>query len=161
MNQGLPKPRKPNRAERAAMSQEIELHPGRSLMCVLGDTDPIVLAYLWIAVELNYGIIVFHKCNNAKAMMDAFGAFIPRYHTIIDISRDNALYGGINFTKIIGAEGWKCQLGLLNPARILMERKEMASKPVNSTMPDRVIARSADSLGFLFGLPKYGTSFIA
>ena len=28
-------------------------------------------------------------------------------------------------------------------------------------MPDRIIERSTDSLGFLFDFPKYGTSFIA
>ena len=51
MGDGLPRARKPGREERAGIACEIEPHPERSLIGILECTDPLALAYLWVAVD--------------------------------------------------------------------------------------------------------------
>ncbi len=130
-------------SRKARMSQKIRAEPGRNLIDVLKNTDTRALAYLWIAVELNYNMVVFGKNGETDTTVSALSMLVPRYHAVLDISKDNNMGSRINFMKMVGRKTGKTR-GL-----------------VGSIMPDRVIDRSADSLCFLFGCAKYGISFIA
>jgi len=61
-------------------------------------SDPYALAYLWIALELNYNILVLSK-TDANEFIDALALFIPRYYTVLDL-RKNRSIDLINFTRI-------------------------------------------------------------
>jgi len=161
MDQTAPKPRKPNRIERIKEAQGIELHPERNLMGVLANTEPFALAYLWIAIELNYNLVVFHICKDAKAIISALSMFVPRYHTVVDISGDKVVDSRVNFTKLITTGSEDGVLALLDLSKIpAWVRAGTTRRLIDSVMPDRIIGPK-DSLGLLFSGSKYGISFIA
>ncbi len=152
---------KQGRIERALMAQKIESAAGSDLVGAIGGTDPLALAYLWLAVELNYNIIAFHRSGNVGRMMDKLIQFIPRYHIVMDISRDNKVCRGINFSKLVDKEDAAGIIPCLDQIGIVNGRRKRVRNLVDAVLPDRIIERSADSLGLLFSRSKYGTSFIA
>lgn len=146
----------------AGSTQEIEAHPERNLAKLLESADPLSLAYLWIAIELNCSMVVFHRREKAEGLIDGLGMLAPRYHTILDISRDSDVNSRINFMKMISKGRSNGMPGILGLPKMLAGRHaHRAGGAMAAVMPDRVIDRSEDSLGLLFGFAKYGVSFIA
>ena len=94
-------------SRKARMSQKIRAEPGRNLIDVLKNTDTRALAYLWIAVELNYNMVVFGKNGETDTTVSALSMLVPRYHAVLDISKDNNMGSRINFMKMVGRKTGK------------------------------------------------------
>lgn len=107
--------------------------------------DLRTLAYLWIAIEYDYNILILGRQKPARELVEGLSLFIPRYRTALDITRDNRAIGRINFSKATNA-------GRLGRAGV-----EMA---IEAAKPDRLIAANARFLGMLFAYPKFGISFM-
>jgi hypothetical protein len=70
----------------------------KSLQTMKEAADTDLIAYLWLALELNYSILILGT-PDAKQFIDALGFFVPRYHTVLDLRKgcksDLANFAGI------------------------------------------------------------------
>lgn len=109
--------------------------------------DKEVLAYLWLALELNYNVLVLAKKaerRQAGSFIDAISAFVPFHKTVLDLSAHTDRDRRINFLSI-------------NPKI----KKGDTNLIINRLMPDMIITKSADNLRNLFHNATYGINFIA
>jgi hypothetical protein len=121
-------------------------------------SDPYALAYLWIALELNYNILVLSK-TDANEFIDALALFIPRYYTVLDL-RKNRSIDLINFTRIADKRESNINRAKAVCAKFLPKKAEMAKENlIFSLMPDRILSNGDSPTSALFRFSKFGISF--
>ncbi len=109
-------------------------------------SDKAILAYIWLAVESNYNILVLSEnSKTSDTFTDAISAFVPGWAVALDVPRTGeALERRLNFMSAVG---------------------ESAGRPdtlMQTKMPDRIIVKDAKGrLDEIFESSKHGTSFIA
>jgi len=134
------------RARAFARRFAIKADPFSSLLEILsGGADPMVFAYLWLAVEENYNILLFAQ-GKTDRHIDAISALVPWHKTTLDIPSGNAGYD--RRTNFLNTQETSVALQLKGAERLVV---------------DRIIAKNMDKkyLDLLMSLPKYGTSHIA
>ncbi|MGI0100188.1 MAG: hypothetical protein ACREBH_00470 [Candidatus Micrarchaeaceae archaeon] len=109
------------------------------------EVDSSVLAYLWLALEANFNIIVASERCSA-CIVRLISRFIAPYERTLDAIGGIGMMGDTNFTHVPSRAGIRMLAGI-----------------ANKTIPDRIIAccHSRSEVGRLFSMSRYGSSFIA
>ncbi len=148
-------------AEMATQSER-ETSAVYHLINLIKSTDAHILAYLWIAIESNYNIIILDKDKTAGRFINQLSLFVPRYHTVLDFTVDNTHISRVNFLKMVHEDAPNGMLFALMPKVFsLRKQKTMLIKAISSVMPDRVLCSSSTHIGTLFEYSKFGVSFMA
>lgn len=127
-------------ANSASSKPDIE----RLVAQLLGCADSMVLAYLWVAIESNYNILVIANNCDADDFVDSLCLLVPGFRTVLD-TRGRIADKGLNFTSVIA-----------NNAQTATTYAGMAQE----LMPDRVIVNARGGIDDIFSSSKYGISFI-
>jgi hypothetical protein len=109
----------------------------------------MVLAYLWLAIESDYNIVVFSENKaHAENFIESLSSFVPLYQSVIDTRCNGAtLDQRLNFLNVISSKN------------INVIREEGF---LQTHMPDRIIARDpGKGLDGIFSLSTQGTFFIS
>jgi hypothetical protein len=142
--------KKPSTAESFANNYSLRQNADNSLIdLALNTDDKHILAYLWLAVEANYNILIFKpKETDESSLTEAISTFIPHYRTAINMQEDKR-----SFDRRI------------NHLNIVSEKKLSVKNQIDTiqkALPDYIIAKnlSKNYLDLLFSLSIYGTSSI-
>lgn len=109
-------------------------------------TDSAALSYLWMAIELDFNVIILANDQEcADSISDALAAFVPAYATALEMPKPNGkLDRRLNFIS-------------MEPSA---SEREMR-KAVGELVPDLVIAKENSRIRDIFRIARQGTGFMA
>lgn len=134
-------------AELTARISSTKANPAMRMAELAPNNDKMALAYLWIAMELDYNMLVFAENRaDAEDFMESLSCFIPMYKSVIDTrSKGMVLDQRMNFLNIAATKSTSA-----------VEQLRL----VQRLMPDRLMIRDAGkSLDAVFSLSIDGVSF--
>jgi hypothetical protein len=112
-----------------------------------GIDDKGVLAYLWLAIEYDYNILVLSQERDAAdKLIDALSAFIPRFKVVLDLPMQE--------------QGPQTRLNFISSADPNTKNRKL-EQLIGKLIPNMVLLKGSDlSLDSIFSSAKYGISFI-
>jgi hypothetical protein len=129
------------------------------LQTLKGAADTSLIAYIWLALELNYSILILGT-PDANQFIDALGFFVPRYHTVLDL-RKGCKSDLANFVSIVEQKESKIdRIKRISREFVDKSAESMKKEKIFSLMPNRILVNDEIRMGTLFGLPKFGISLI-
>jgi type IV secretory pathway ATPase VirB11/archaellum biosynthesis ATPase len=135
-------------AERVYRTNQFQGSVAEDLAKFLSSNDKMTLAYLWLAIESDFNILIISNNSiDTKSIIDAIGTFVPIYSNVLDLRKRKAKDRRINFIDLIDYKNIK-----------LKDKLEIAKK----LMSDRILLdKESRELNRLFKVSKEGISFIA
>ncbi len=137
-------------AELVARTTSTKENSAKHLADLATYTNKMVLAYLWIAIESDYNVLVSAENDaDADSFIESLSNFVPPYKTVIETNAGSPVFDKrINFLSLIQPKGASFADNM---------------KFIQKQMPDRLIIRNVEkgNLDTIFSLSKEGISFTA
>ena len=141
--------KKQSTAEWIAENSSLKQNPAIKFKELAESNDKMVLAYIWIATEMDYNIIVSSSNETAAtSLIESITMFVPIFQKVIDIRYKGAVLDNkINFLNLVSKENYG---------------KTKQLEFIRETMPDRIVVINPEKqMNKIFSLSLEGISFTA